>query len=317
MLAVVTPSGDRALATPAGVATLQSALDDWPANRPALCAEYERLVGDESIGERVGPAEFLSPLPRAYQWCEGSTYLAHMERMRRARGMALPPEHTLEPIVYQAGADRLLAPLDPIPLPDPAWGLDLEATLAVITDDVPLGTTSDEAQAHVAFLVLTNDLTYRNLIAREYAKSVGPYQSKPARAFAPIAVTPAALGDLWNGRVLRATVKSWVNGALLGAVASDQDNVFDFAEMIAYAARTRELAAGTIIGTGTVSNRDLANGFGCLGEKRAVEIAATGVPQTPWLTYGDTVRIEVFGPDAASLFGAIEQTVTTTATEEI
>lgn len=308
-LAVVTPDGERALAAPAGIPTLQAALDDWEASASALADAYERLLGDDALGEPVDADELHAPLPRAYQWCEGSTYLAHMERMRQARGMALPPEHTREPIVYQAGADRLLAPREPIVLPDESWGLDLEATLAVVTDDVPLGTTADEAPGHVAFVVLLNDVTYRNLIPGEFAKRVGPYQAKPTRPFAPFAVAPSSLGELWNGRALSATVKSWVNGDLLGAVASDSDNVFDFGVMIEFVARTRHLAAGTIIGTGTVSNRDPSRGFGCIGEKRAVELATTGEATTPWLGHGDTVRIEAFAPDGSSLFGAIEQTV--------
>ena len=308
-LAVVSPRGDRALAKPCGISTLQRALDAWTSAAPELAAVYERLAVDQRFGEPLDPRALHSPLPRAYQWCEGSTYLAHMERMRQARGMDLPPEHTREPIIYQAGADKLLAPLDAILLPDESWGLDLEATLAVITDDVPLGTTAEEAPEHVAFVVLANDLTYRNIVPREYAKAVGPYQSKPTRAFAPIAVSPAALGDLWNGRTLRATVKSWVNGELLGSIDAARDSVFDFGDMIGYAATTRELTAGTIIGTGTVANYDLVNGFGCIGEKRAVELADTGDAATPWLAFGDSVQIEAFAPNGTSLFGAIEQTV--------
>lgn len=308
-LALMSPSGDRVLAMPAGIPTLQAALDNWRTAAPQLATEYERLMADAGLGIPIDFAGLHSPLPRAYQWCEGSTYLPHMERMRRARGMELPPKHTLEPIIYQAGADTLLAPGDPIPLPDESWDLDLEATLAVITDDVPRGTTAERASEHIAFVVLLNDLTYRRLIPREFAKSVGPYQSKPARAFAPIAASPAVLADLWDGRRLHATVKAWVNGELLGALATDQDNFFDFPAMIAYAAATRELAAGTILGTGTVANHDPANGFGCLGEKRAVEVAQTGDTATPWLTDGDVVRIEAFAPDGSSLFGAIEQRV--------
>lgn len=308
-LAVVTPDGERALPTPAGIGTLQAALDDWEASAPALAEVYEELLDDEALGEAVDADDWHAPLPRAYQWCEGSTYLAHMERMRQARGMELPPEHTREPIVYQAGADALLAPHDPIILPDESWGLDLEATLAVVTDDVPLGTTAAEAPGHVAFVVLLNDLTYRNLIPGEFAKRVGPYQAKPTRPFAPFAVAPDTLGELWDGKSLTATVKSWVNGELLGAVASDQDNVFDFAVMIEFAARTRQLAAGTIIGTGTVANRDPSSGYGCVGEKRAVELATTGEATTSWLRHGDTVRIEAFAPDGSSLFGATDQTV--------
>lgn len=308
-LAVVVPAGDRAAVEPGGIATFQAALDDWATAAPLLKKSYERLVEDEEFGEPVTWADLQSPLPRAYEWCEASSYLPHMERMRASRGMALPPEHAREPILYQAGASTTLAPLDPIPLPDPEWGLDLEATLAVITDDVPIGTTPDEAADHVLFVVLTNDVTYRNLLAGELRKAIGPYQAKPARAYAPLALSPRALGGLWDGRILRATVQAWVNDALLGALPSERDFAFDFGDILAYATRTRELKAGSIVGIGTIASRDASNGFGCLGEKRAVEALEGGAPQTPWLTYGDVVRIEAFDPDGRSLFGAIRQEI--------
>lgn len=302
-------AGDRVLPEPAGISTLQAALDEWELVAPALRAEYKRFEAIPAAGLRIQADELHSPLPRAYQWCEGSTYLPHMERIRRARGMELPPEHLVEPIVYQAGADQLLAPNDPIELPDVAWGLDLEATLAVITDDVPVGTTVEAAVGHVAFVVLLNDLTYRNLIPREYEKRVGPYQSKPTRAFAPIAVAPEALGNLWADGLVRARVTSWVNDEILGAVASDVDNSFTFPEMIAFLTKTRSLAAGSIVGLGTVANYDLAMGFGCIAEKRAVESLADGEPHTPWLRPGDRVRIEALSPAGASIFGAVDQVV--------
>ena len=308
-LAVVTAAGDRAVIQPGGYATFQAALDDWPRAAPMLNSAYERLLADDQCGELVDWDDFHSPLPRAYQWCESSSYLTHMERLRKARGADLPPDHTREPIVYQSGSSRMLPPRAPIPLPDASWNLDLEATLAVITDDVPIGTTPDEVPAHVLFVVLLNDLTYRSISAREMQSSVGPYQAKPARPFAPIAVSPDALGELWNGRVLRSTVRCSVNDAPLGTLESDVDCTFDFADTIAHMTRTRELAAGSIVGLGTVSNRNPANGYGSIGEKRAVETVENGQPSTPWLTHGDTVRVEAFGPDGASLFGAIEQRV--------
>lgn len=308
-LVLVSPDGRRILPRPAGISTMQRALDRWDEVVPLLQAAWERLAADEEAGQPLQASALHSPLPRAYQWCEGSSYLTHMERMRAARGMSLPPEHTAEPIVYQAGADALLGPCDPLVLPDAGWGLDLEATPAVITGDVPRGTTADDAPGHIVLVTLANDVTYRNLMAREYAKSVGPYQAKPARAFAPFAVAPAALGPAWNGRLLCATLRSWVNGELLGAVESGEDNRFDFAVLIAYLARTRALAAGTIVGAGTVSNRDASRGFGCLGEKRAMETVAGGSPATPWLQHGDRVRIEAFDEYGESLFGAIDQLV--------
>ena len=308
-LAVVTPEGDRAVVEPGGIATLQNALDDWAAAGPVLEKCFDRLVADSTFGEPVTWPDLKSPLPRAFEWCEASSYLPHMERMRGVRGIALPPEHATEPIAYQAGASTTLAPCEEIPLPDPAWGLDLEATLAVITDHVPIGTSADEAAGRVLFLSLTNDLTYRNLIAGELRKAVGPYQAKPAKAYAPLAVSPRSLGGLWDGRILHSTVKAWINDVPLGTLPSDRDYAFDFGDVLAFLTRTRALAAGSIVGLGTVASRDAANGFGCIGEKRAVETAEHGAPRTPWLTYGDTVRIGAFGPDGRSLFGAINQTV--------
>ncbi|HJQ45704.1 MAG TPA: fumarylacetoacetate hydrolase family protein [Amycolatopsis sp.] len=308
-LAVVTPEGDRALVGPGGIATFQEALDDWRCAGPVLEMCYERLVADSASGEPVTWRDLASPLPRAFEWCEASSYLPHLERMRAARAMTLPPEHTREPIAYQAGASTTLTPLQDIPLPDPAWGLDLEATLAVITDHVPIGTSAGEAADRVLFLVLTNDLTYRNLIAGEFRKAVGPYQAKPAKAYAPLAVSTRSLAGLWDGRILRSMVKAWVNGVPLGALPSHCDYAFDFGDILAFLTRTRALAPGSIVGLGTVASRDAANGFGCIGEKRAAEAAEHGAPHTPWLNYGDVVRIEAFGPDGRSLFGAINQTV--------
>jgi fumarylacetoacetate (FAA) hydrolase len=308
-LAVVHPAGDRAVMEPGGFPTLQAALDDWPAAASPLEDAYERLVADTGFGQPVEWSDFHSPLPRAYHWCETSSYLAHMERARAARRMEMPPNYLTDPIVYQAGSCVMLAPLEPIPLPDLSWGLDLEATLAVITDDVPVGTRAHDAPQYVRFLVLLNDLTYRNVIASEFAKSIGPYLAKPARAYAPIAVSPTSLGDLWDGRILRATVKAWINDVPLGSLPAEQDYAFDFADTIEYVTRTRPLGAGSLVGLGTVSSRNPDNGFGCIFEKRAVEIISDGEPRTPFLTYGDIVRIEAFAPDGTSLFGSITQTV--------
>ena len=233
-----------------------------------------------------------------------------MERIRAARGMELPPEHRREPILYQSGSDAFLSPRGDIELVDEAFGLDLEATVAVIVDDVPRGTRVATAVEHVKLVLLTNDLTYRNLMPGEYAKGVGPYRAKPARAYAPVAVTPDGLGDAWSGALLHARVRSWVNGELLGEPDAGRDCAFDFAELIAYMTATRRLAAGTIIGSGTVSNRDEAAGYGCLAEKRAVETVRSGAAITPLLRARDVVRIEAFDVNEVSLFGALEQTVT-------
>jgi fumarylacetoacetate (FAA) hydrolase len=308
-LVLIDAPGTRALSTPAGYPTLQSALDDWAAAEPALTRLAAELAADADAGDPLQTGELVCPLPRAYQWAEASSYLTHMERIRGARGMTLPPEHRREPIMYQSGADHNLDPTQDIPLPDPAWGLDLEATVAIVTDDVPRGTTADEAPAHIKLVMLTNDLTMRNLMPAEYAKGVGPYRAKPARAYAPIAVGTETLGELWTGRLLNATVRSWVNGELLGEPDSGRDCAFDFAQLIAYATMTRSLAAGTIIGSGTVSNRDPEAGYSCLAEKRAVEIVRDGSSSTELLKIGDTVRIEAFSPAGTSLFGAMDQTI--------
>jgi fumarylacetoacetate (FAA) hydrolase len=301
-LVIVSEDGSRGIAEPGGLRTLQAALDDWETAEPLLRRGQGELV-------ELDEEELHSPLPRAYQWCDGSTFLTHMERIRASRKMALPPGHDQEPIVYQSGSDAFLAPTDPIPLRDESWGLDLEATVAVVTGDVPMGTTAPEVPAYVKLLLLTNDLTFRNIMPLEYAKSVGPYRAKPARAYAPLALTPDEVGDAWNGRLLRSTVRSWVNGELLGELRSDEDCAFDFGVLIEYLTMTRSLAAGTIIGSGTISNRDASRGFGCLAEKRAVEITASGEATTKLLRVGDTVRVEAFDDDGRSLFGALDQQV--------
>jgi fumarylacetoacetate (FAA) hydrolase len=308
-LVVLSEDRARAARRPAGLATLQQALDDWTAAEPRLRAAAAALDDGSDRGEPIDLATLHSPLPRAYQWCEASTYLTHMERIRAARGMELPPEHRREPIVYQSGADACLAPREPIELVDESYGLDLEATVAVVVDDVPRRTSAADAARHIKLVLLTNDLTYRNLMPAEYAKGVGPYRAKPERAYAPLAVTPDALGEAWSGTLLRARVRSWVNGELLGEPDAGCDCAFDFAELIAYMTATRRLAAGTIIGSGTVSNRDDAAGYGCLAERRAVETVRSGAPVTPLLRAGDTVRIEAFDRHERSVFGALEQTV--------
>ena len=309
-LVVVAADGRTAVPRPGGIATLQAALEDWERAWPAL--QRAAVLAEEGRADdavTVAPDDLASPLPRAFQWCDGSTYLTHMERIRASRGMPLPPGHDSEPIVYQSGSDGFLAPTEPVPLPDPGWGLDLEATVAVVTGDVPQGTRADDVPGLIRLVLLANDLTYRNLMPLEYAKSVGPYLAKPARPYAPFARPAEALGALWDGRLLHAEVRCSVRGAELGALDTAADCAFDFAELRAHLARTRNLAAGTIVGSGTVSNRDEARGVGCLAELRALEQLRDGAPSTPLLDVGDTVRVEAFGPSGESLFGAIDHTV--------
>lgn len=309
-LAVVATDGRTAIARPGGIPTLRAALEDWESAWPMLqqaAALIEQGTADEAIA--VGADDLASPLPRAFQWCDGSTYLTHMQRIRAARGMPLPPGHDTEPIVYQSGSDAFLAPTEPVPLPDPGWGLDLEATVAVVTGDVPRGTRAADVPGLIRLVLLANDLTYRNLMPIEYAKSVGPYQAKPARPFAPFARPVDELGGLWDGRLLHATVRCDVRGETIGSLDTATDCAFDFAELIAHLARTRALAAGTIVGSGTISNRDETRGVGCLAELRALEQLRDGAPSTPLLAIGDSVRLEAFGPSGESLFGAIHHTI--------
>jgi fumarylacetoacetate (FAA) hydrolase len=297
------------VAEPGGIRTLQAAVERWEHALPLL---EEALARAEARGPgtiEVAPDALASPLPRAFQWADGSTYLTHMERIRAARGMPLPPGHDTDPIVYQSGSDRFLAPTEDVPLPDPDWGLDLEATVAVVTGDVPRGTRADDVPALIRLVLLADDLTYRNLMPLEYAKGVGPYLAKPARPYAPFARPVGSLGDLWDGGLLHATVRCTVRGGEIGALDTAADCAFDFAELIAHLTRTRALAAGTIVGSGTVSNRDPARGVGCLAELRAVETLRDGAPSTPLLGAGDHVRIEAFDARGDSLFAAIDHRV--------
>jgi fumarylacetoacetate (FAA) hydrolase len=303
-LVVVSTDATRFLR--ADAATLQSALEDWDAQSEALGRRAVEL--EQGAGEPLDPDSLHAPLPRAYQYCEGSTYLSHMERCRAARNAELPPGHGVDPAVLQSCSDRFLAPHEAIELADEQWGLDLEATVAVIVGDVPMGVSADEAPGYVRLVTLVNDLTLRNVLPVEFAKGIGFFQAKPLRPFAPIAVMPEGLGSAWDGRLLHATVKCWVNGELLGSLDSGADAAFDFGQVLAHAARTRPLSAGTIVGTGTISNRDERRGFGCLAEKRAIEIR-DGRPVSPLLQVGDTVAIEAFDADDRSIFGAMRSTV--------
>ena len=296
-------------AAPEGIATLQAALDDWEAAAPALEATATALEADPGAGWSVNAEEFHAPLPRAYQWAEGSTYLSHMRRCRAARGVAMPPDAEASPTIYQSGSDVFLAPRAPIGLGDPEWGLDLEATVAVVVDDVPQGTDAEAALAHIRLVVLVNDLTLRNVLPREFATAVGLYQCKPARPVAPIAVTPASLGEAWVGDRLRARVRCTVNGERLGDLDSGADCRFGFGVLIAHMAVTRPLAAGTLVGSGTVSNLDETRGTGCIIERRALQALAGEEPLMPYLQDGDTVEVEALDARGRSLFGAISQTV--------
>jgi fumarylacetoacetate (FAA) hydrolase len=310
-LVVVDRSLTRAAPAQEIARTLQAALDDWAGVAP----ELERLSRKVNDGTAPGlmafdPAAAAAPLPRAYHWVDGSAYLVHVELVRKARGAEVPASFYTDPLVYQGGSDDLLGPCDPIVATDDAVGIDLEAEVAVITDDVPMSTTPAAAQSHIKLVMLANDVTFRNLIPNELAKGFGFYLSKPATAFSPVAVTPDELGEAWDGGRIALPLVSHVRGRPFGRPNAAEDLTFDFRQLIAHVSRTRRLGAGTIIGSGTVANRDTdAVGSSCIAERRTLETIRTGSPQTPFLTFGDDVRIEMFDRDGRSIFGAIAQTV--------
>jgi fumarylacetoacetate (FAA) hydrolase len=291
-------------------ATLQRAIDEWPAPLPALLELYDRL-NDGRIDRPVpfDPTRCHAPLPRAYQWADGSAYVNHVELVRKARGAELPPSYWEDPLIYQGGSDTFLGPNEPIRMQDEDWGIDLEAEIAVVTDDVPMGTRADHAGRHVLLFMLVNDVSLRNLIPVELAKSFGFFQSKPSTAFSPVAVTPDELGAAWDGARVHLPLVSSVNGQRLGAPEAGEDMTFDYPTLIGHAARTRRLGAGTIIGAGTVSNRDRGRGSACLAEVRMLETLEHGSPRTPFLRFGDRVRIEMLDRDGHTIFGAIDQVV--------
>lgn len=300
--------------------TLQAALDDWAETAPRLEALATDLSHEVIPMMRFHERLAAAPLPRAYQWADGSAYVNHVALVRRARGAEMPESFWTEPLIYQGGSDGFLGPRDPIPLADPDWGCDLEAEVAVITGDVPQGADRATALAAIRLVMLVNDVSLRNLIPAELAKGFGFFQSKPASAFSPVAVTPDALGAAWrDGKVHRPLLVT-LNGAPLGRADAGTDMTFDFGALIAFAARTRSLGAGTIIGSGTVSNRGADGGpglpvaegglgYGCLAELRTVETIRGGAPVTPFLAHGDTIRIEMRDDAGHSIFGAIEQEV--------
>ena len=309
-LIVVDSRLERACHVPQIAATLQQALDEWAQCAPRLESAATALAhGDCPTAFDLDPAELAAPLPRAFQVLDGSVYLHHMERARRARGAEMPANYRTEPLMYQGVSDKLLGPRDPIELPAEDLGIDYEAEIAVILDEVPMGTPASRASQHVRLLMLMNDITCRALTASEIPKGFGFIQAKPASAFSPVAVTPDELGEAWNGERLAGRLDSSVNGRLVGAPEASADMFFSYPELIAHAARTRHLGAGTILAAGAVSNRDAENGHGCLAEVRMHEQATGGEARTPWLQFDDTLRIELRDKAGDSPFGAIEQRV--------
>jgi fumarylacetoacetate (FAA) hydrolase len=310
ILVVVSRDLSRATKVPAIAATLQAALDSWAVTKPRLEAVYQRLNdGLEEGAFAFEQAACHSPLPRAYHWADGSAYVNHVELVRKARGAEIPESFWHDPLMYQGGADCFIPPHSPIQMADEAWGIDLEAEIAVITDDVPMGASAAEAAGHIQLLMLVNDVSLRNLIPGELAKGFGFYQSKPSSSFSPVAITPDELGDSWEGGKVHRPLVSHINGALFGQPDAGVDMTFNFPTLVAHAAKTRPLGCGTIIGSGTVSNYDRSAGSSCLAEKRMLEIIESGEAKTPFLKFGDRVRIEMFDAAGHSIFGAIDQAV--------
>lgn len=313
-LVVVSKDLTRAALAEGIAPTLQAALDGWADVAPRLEGLAESLEHGAVPSFRFRERDCAAPLPRAYQWLDGSAYVTHVELVRLARGAELPPSFRTDPLMYQGGSDGFLGPREPIPMTDEGWGLDLEAEVAVVTDDVPMGTTPEAAGARIRLVTLVNDVSARALIPQELAKGFGFLHGKPASAFAPVAVTPDELGEAWRGWKVHRPLLSFVNGRPLGRPDAGTDMTFDFARLIAHAATTRRLGAGTLVGSGTVANaaaRDPESGVGssCLAERRMLETLWHGAPATPWLRFGDVVRIEMRDAAGRSIFGAIEQTV--------
>ncbi|MFV0283568.1 MAG: fumarylacetoacetate hydrolase family protein [Castellaniella sp.] len=319
-LVVVSRDLTQCVAVPEIAPTLQAALDDWDACLPALRAAYDRLnSGQDGAARPFDPAACHSPLPRAYQWADGSAYLNHVELVRRARNSQVPESFFTDPLMYQGGSDSFIGPRDPIIADTEEWGIDMEAEVAVVTGDVPMGARPADAAGAIRLLMLVNDVSLRGLIPGELAKGFGFFQSKPASAFSPVAVTPDELGPAWHEGKVHLPLRVELNGEPFGCPNAGQDMSFDFPQLVAHAARTRRLAAGTIVGSGTVSNkqgglhgssiRNGGVGYCCIAEVRMYETIEGGAPVTPFMRFGDQVRIHMSDARGEDVFGVIEQTV--------
>ena len=290
---------------------LRNAIENWAHSFPLLTELAAELEDGALQTEPYDPTQLSSPLPRSFQWADGSAYLSHMRLVRKARGAEMPPNSEIEPLLYQGGSDYFLGPTDNIVCSDTDWGLDFESEIAIITDDIPKGCSVSEAPKHIKLVMLCNDISLRLIMKPELAKGFGFYQSKPASAFSPVCVTPDELGEQWANTKINLPLKTTYNGETFGNVHAGADLNFDFAQLIAHAAKTRELRAGTIIGSGTVSNTDYKEvGSSCLAEKRMIETLELGQPITRFMEPGDTIRIEMVDVDGKSIFGAIDQKVT-------
>lgn len=315
-------SRDLAKTAPARAATtLQQALDNWASIAPKLADEARALEGGTAAGAAAfDPTKCAAPLPRAYQWADGSAYVNHVELVRKARGAEMPASFWTDPLMYQGGSDTFIGPRDPVLMADEAWGIDFEAEVVVVTDDVPMGIDATSALQHIKLVMLVNDVSLRNLIPNELAKGFGFFQSKPSSAFSPVALTPDELGSAWSEGKIDLPLLTYLNGKPFGRPNARTDMTFDFGQLIAHAAKTRALGTGTIIGSGTISNKDAGGGpgrpiaeggtgYACIAEQRTVETILTGTAKTPFMKYGDRVKIEMLDKTGANLFGAIDQDV--------
>ena len=301
----------RAVRASGIASTLQAALDDWSNAAPRLNALSDELNAGRAAGAfALDMAALAAPLPRAYEFVDGSAYLPHLERVRRARGAEVPASFYIDPLMYQATSAGFLGPRDPVVVPSEDYGIDLEAEVVVVTDDVPMAATPAQASEHIQLVGLVNDVSLRGLIPNELAKGFGFLQSKPRSALSPVLVTPDELGEAWSGDKLHLPMRTWLNGQWFGEAECGVDMQFSFAQLVAHAAKTRPLTAGTIVGSGTIANQDTGKGASCLAEQRTVETLRDGKPSTPFLKFGDSLRIEVTDTAGATIFGAIEQTVT-------
>lgn len=300
--------------------TLQAALDDWSNAEPQLNALFAQLESGEVAGEDFDQQACHSPLPRAYQWADGSAYVNHVELVRKARNAVMPESFWTDPLMYQGGSDSFLAPRDNIVMPQAdGFGIDFEAEVAVITGDVPMGVSAEDALNHIKLVMIVNDVSLRGLIPGELAKGFGFFQSKPSSAFSPVCVTPEQLGDAWSEGKLSLPLVSHYNGEMFGKPEAGVDMTFNFGQLVAHAAKTRPLCAGTVIGSGTVSNKldggpgkpvkEGGVGYSCIAEIRMIETIENGKPTTPFMQFGDTIQIEMFDNAGQSIFGQISQKV--------
>jgi fumarylacetoacetate (FAA) hydrolase len=309
-LVVVSRDLTKAVKVSAISGTLQQALDIWSESEPELLKVYDQLQAGEAEGAfDFDPALCAAPLPRSYHWADGSAYVTHVELVRRARGAELPDTFWTDPLMYMGASDAFIGPHDDIEIESEEWGIDFESEIAIFTDDVPAGTSPALAGDHIKLFALVNDVSLRNLIPAELAKQFGFYQSKPWTSFTPVAVTPDELGDAWDGKKLSLPMHSTLNGVKVGEPESGIDMTFDFTQLIAHAVKSRSLMAGTVIGSGTISNQGSPSGSSCLAEIRCLESIADGKPTTSFMSFGDRIEIEMFDSDGATIFGKIDQIV--------